>query len=39
MEYPNRSHGIYEGKGTSRHLYELFTWYLNQNLPPGPRER
>jgi dipeptidyl-peptidase-4 len=39
MEYPNRSHGIYEGRGTSRHLYELFTWYLNQNLPPGPKER
>ena len=37
MAYPNRSHGIYEGKNTTRHLYELLTWYLNENLPAGPR--
>jgi dipeptidyl-peptidase-4 len=37
MAYPNRSHGIYEGKGTTRHLFELLTRFLNENLPPGPR--
>ncbi len=38
MAYPNRSHGIREGKGTSRHLYELMTRYLNENLPAGPKQ-
>jgi dipeptidyl-peptidase-4 len=37
MVYPNRSHGIYEGPGTRRHLYTLLTNYLNENLPAGPR--
>ena len=37
MAYPNRSHGIREGENTTRHLYELLTEYLIQNLPPGPR--
>ena len=37
MAYPNRSHGIYEGRGTTRHLYELLTGYLMEHLPPGPR--
>ncbi len=37
MVYPNRSHGIYEGAGTRRHLYTLLTRYLNEKLPPGPR--
>jgi len=37
MAYPNRSHGIYEGAGTTRHLYELLTRYLNEKLPLGPR--
>jgi len=37
MVYPNRSHGIYEGKNTTLHLYETLTRYLNQNLPPGPK--
>ena len=32
MSYPNRSHGIYEGENTTRHLYELLTKYLNENL-------
>ena len=36
MAYPNRSHGIYEGAGTTRHLYGLLTQYLNKKLPPGP---
>ncbi|MDH4131277.1 MAG: S9 family peptidase [Gemmatimonadota bacterium] len=37
MAYPNRSHGIFEGEGTTRHLYELLTRYLTTNLPAGPR--
>ena len=28
MVYPNRSHGIFEGENTSRHLYTLITNYL-----------
>ncbi len=39
MAYPNRTHGISEGENTRRHLYELLTWYLNENLPAGPRPR
>ncbi len=34
--YPNRSHGIYEGPNTTRHLYTLLTDYLLEHLPPGP---
>ena len=37
MSYPNRTHDLSEGKNTTRHLYELLTRYLNENLPPGPR--
>ncbi len=37
MPYPNRSHGIYEGEGTRKHLNTLFTNYLKQNCPPGGR--
>ncbi|MGE0882696.1 MAG: S9 family peptidase [Blastocatellales bacterium] len=37
MGYPNRSHSIHEGAGTTRHLYELLTRYLNEKLPPGAR--
>jgi dipeptidyl-peptidase-4 len=37
MAYPNRSHGIFEGKGTTRHLYGLLTSYLEEHMPPGPR--
>lgn len=32
MSYPNRSHGIYEGPGTQRHLFGLMTKYIMQNL-------
>ncbi len=38
MAYPNRSHGIFEGRGTTRHLFELLTRYLHENLPAGPVE-
>lgn len=37
MEYPNRTHGIFEGPGTRTHLYNLLTSYLKAHLPPGPR--
>ncbi|HVW97117.1 MAG TPA: DPP IV N-terminal domain-containing protein [Mucilaginibacter sp.] len=37
MSYPNRSHGIYEGPGTSLHLRTLYTNYLKEHCPPGGR--
>ncbi len=37
MDYPNRSHGIYEGENTTLHLFSLLTRYLKENLPAGPR--
>ncbi len=37
MAYPNRTHGIYEGPGTTLHLYSLLTRYLQEHLPAGPR--
>jgi dipeptidyl-peptidase-4 len=37
MSYPNRSHSISEGPGTSQHLRKLYTNYMLQNCPPGPR--
>lgn len=33
MPYPNRSHGINEGAGTSLHLYTLLTNYLMEHTP------
>ena len=39
MEYPNRSHCICEGKGTTLHVYSLLTRYLLEHLPAGPRTR
>jgi dipeptidyl-peptidase-4 len=38
MAYPNRSHGIYEGKNTTMHLYELMTSYLQENLLQPPKD-
>jgi dipeptidyl-peptidase-4 len=37
MAYPNRSHCICEGEGTSLHLFSLLTSYLGKNLAAGPR--
>jgi dipeptidyl-peptidase-4 len=37
MIYPNRSHGIYEGENTSRHLREVLTNYLESHLAAGGR--
>lgn len=33
MPYPNRSHGIYEGRNTRRHFYTLLTNYLLEHTP------
>ena len=35
--YPNRDHGLSEGKGTTVHVQMLITRYLVEHLPPGPR--
>jgi dipeptidyl-peptidase-4 len=39
LAYPNRSHGISERKGTTRHLYGLLTEFLQTKCPPGAHER
>jgi dipeptidyl-peptidase-4 len=39
MEYPNRRHDISQGQGTTRHLFELLTRFLEENMPPGPATR
>lgn len=35
MSYPNRTHGISEGEGTSLHLSTLYTEFLKKYCPPG----
>lgn len=37
MAYPNRTHSISEGVGTSEHLATLFTAFMRKNCPPGAR--
>jgi dipeptidyl-peptidase-4 len=37
MSYPNRTHSINEGEGTSRHLKSTFTEFLRRNCPGGGR--
>jgi dipeptidyl-peptidase-4 len=37
MVYPNRTHAIREGEGTSLHLSHLFTDYLKEHCPGGGR--
>ena len=37
MAYPNRDHGLREGKGTEVHLRMLIIRYLIEHLNPGPR--
>jgi dipeptidyl-peptidase-4 len=37
MAYPNRTHGIFEGENTTRHLYTLLTNYLKEHLPSDAR--
>jgi dipeptidyl-peptidase-4 len=37
MSYPNRDHGLREGRGTPIHLRLLMMRYLLDHLPAGPR--
>jgi dipeptidyl-peptidase 4 len=37
MTYPDRTHSISEGPGTSVHLFRLLKRYLTEHLPAGPR--
>ncbi|MFT3979941.1 MAG: S9 family peptidase [Ferruginibacter sp.] len=37
MAYPNRTHSISEGAGTSQHLATLYTNFLRQYCPPGAK--
>ncbi|MBZ0113417.1 MAG: DPP IV N-terminal domain-containing protein [Thermoanaerobaculia bacterium] len=37
MPYPNRTHGLREGTGTTEHIRHLMTDFLHRNLPAGPR--
>ncbi len=38
MSYPNRSHGIFEGRNTTRHLYTLITNYFLDKNPVNPKK-
>ena len=38
MVYPNRTHSISEGPGTSAHVYNLIARYFVEHLPPGPAQ-
>jgi dipeptidyl-peptidase 4 len=35
--YPGRTHGIFEGKGTSADVYTNILGYFEEHLPPGPQ--
>ena len=35
MPYPNRSHGIWEGENTAKHLHILISNYIIENTPPN----
>jgi dipeptidyl-peptidase 4 len=35
MPYPNRTHSISEGEGTSKHLANMYTTFLKKHCPPG----
>ncbi len=37
MEYPNRTHSIREGEGTTEHMSTLYSNYIRTNCPPGAR--
>ncbi|MBC7567501.1 MAG: S9 family peptidase [Pedobacter sp.] len=37
MSYPNRTHSLNEGSGTSEHLALTYTQFLQKNCPPGGR--
>ena len=35
MDYPNRTHALSEGSGTSFHLFSLLARFLEAHVPPG----
>lgn len=37
MVYPNRDHGLREGRGSELHVRMLIMTYLLEHLAPGPR--
>jgi dipeptidyl-peptidase-4 len=37
MVYPNRTHAISEGPGTTTHVYQLIARYFLEHLRPGPK--
>ena len=37
MSYPNRTHAINEGSGTSEHLALTYTKFLHEYCPPGAK--
>ena len=37
MIYPNRSHSIYEGDGTRKHLIDTFLKFIEEKCPPGAK--
>jgi len=37
MVYPNRTHGINEGKGTSEHVAKTFVKFIEEYCPPGAK--
>ncbi|HWG18480.1 MAG TPA: S9 family peptidase [Acidobacteriaceae bacterium] len=39
MDYPNRTHAIREGPGTTVHLYNLLARYLEEHVPSGAQPR
>jgi dipeptidyl-peptidase 4 len=39
MAYPNRTHCICEGDGTTTHLFALLTRYLDEHMPARPATR
>lgn len=39
MSYPNRTHSINEGEGTSEHLSLTYTRFLQQYCPPGGKNK
>ena len=34
MVYPNRTHSLSEGAGTTLHVYQLIARYLLEQMPP-----
>lgn len=37
MAYPNRTHNINEGQGTTQHLQTLYTNFIRKYVPPGAK--